>query len=194
MRLIRLFKLTVIGSGLTKVTIKPVLAWEIISLFDWIYKISRLGLGGIFIYAGGVKLLEPKIFAILIEAYGIVPESLLMPVAIILPVLEVVVGIGLLFDIEGGLSMIAGLVVLFIGILGYGIWMGLDVDCGCFGPENPESEAFHGLKASLYRDLIMLLGIVFMYIWRRYRSITPVRITLIIKNTMRKRRTEDAYS
>lgn len=163
-------------------------------MFDWMYKISRLSLGGIFIYAGSIKLLEPKTFAILIEAYGIVPESLLIPVAIILPVLEVAAGIGMLFNIEGSLSVIAGLLVLFIAILGYGIWMGIDVDCGCFGPEDPESEAFHGLKASLYRDLVMLSGIVFMYIWRRYRAIKPVKITLLIKKTMEKRRTEDAYS
>ena len=159
-------------------------------MFDWIYKISCLSLGGIFIYAGSVKLLEPKIFAILIEAYGIVPESLLMPVAIILPVLEVAASIGLLFDIEGSLFMIAGLLVFFIAILSYGIWMGIDVDCGCFGPEDPESEAFHGLKASLCRDLIMLSGIVFIYAWRRYRSIKPVRIT---QKTMEKRRMEEAY-
>jgi uncharacterized membrane protein YphA (DoxX/SURF4 family) len=163
------------------------------SLFDWIYKISRLSIGGIFIYAGSIKLLEPKTFAILIEAYGIVPESLLMPVAIILPVLEVAAGIGLLFDIKRSLSVIAGLLVLFIVVLGYGIWMGIDVDCGCFGPEDPESEAFHGLKASLCRDLIMLSGIVFIYVWRRYRSINPAKITLTIKTTMGKRRTEDAY-
>ncbi|HUV78599.1 MAG TPA: MauE/DoxX family redox-associated membrane protein [Desulfobacterales bacterium] len=70
------------------------------SLFDWIYKISRWGLGGTFIYAGSIKLLEPETFAVLIEAYGIVPESLLIPVAVILPVLEVAAGIGLLFDIK----------------------------------------------------------------------------------------------
>ena len=163
-------------------------------MFDWIYKILRLSLGGIFIYAGSVKLLEPKIFAILIEAYGIVPESLLMSVAIILPVLEVAAGIGLLFDIEGSLSAISGLLVFFIAILSYGIWMGIDVDCGCFGPEDPESEAFHGLRASLYRDLIMLSGIVFMYIWRRYRAVVPVKITLNINKTFEKRRTEDANS
>ncbi|HUV78598.1 MAG TPA: MauE/DoxX family redox-associated membrane protein [Desulfobacterales bacterium] len=90
--------------------------------------------------------------------------------------------------------MIGGLLVLFIAILGYGIWMGIDVDCGCFGPEDPESEAFHGLKASLYRDLVMLAGIVFMYVWRRYRAIKPVKITLLIKKTMEKRRMENAYS
>ena len=115
-------------------------------LFDWAYKLSRWGLGGIFIYAGSIKLLEPKTFAVLIDAYGIVPESLLVLVAVALPALEVAAGIGLLLDIKGSLSMISGLLALFIAILGYGIWMGLDVDCGCFGPEEPEAKAFHGLR------------------------------------------------
>jgi uncharacterized membrane protein YphA (DoxX/SURF4 family) len=72
----------------------------------WTYKLTRLILGCIFICAGSTKLLEPKTFTVLIEAYGIVPESLLMPVAIFLPALEVVAGIGLLFDIRGTLSFL----------------------------------------------------------------------------------------
>ena len=40
-----------------------------------------------------------------------------MQVAIALPAIGGIVGIGLL---------------LFMGVLGYGIYMGLDVDCGCF--------------------------------------------------------------
>jgi uncharacterized membrane protein YphA (DoxX/SURF4 family) len=160
---------------------------------DWIYKLTRWILGGVFIYAGSTKLLEPKTFTVLIEAYGIVPESLLMPVAIALPALEVAAGIGLLFDIKGSLSVIAGLLGLFIAILGYGIWMGLDVDCGCFGPDDPEAEAFHGLWLSLYRDLVMLVGIAYIYGWRRYRAIKPLKITLLINKLWKKRRTEDAY-
>jgi len=146
----------------------------------WIYKLTRWLLGGVFIYAGSTKLLEPETFAVLIEAYGVLPEILLMPVAVALPALEVTAGIGLLFDIEGSLSVVAGLVGLFIAILGYGIWMGLDVDCGCFGPDDPEAEAFHGLRLSLYRDLVMLAGIAFIYGWRRYRAIKPLKITLLI--------------
>ncbi len=146
-------------------------------LFDKIYTLSRWILGGIFIYAGSLKLLAPETLAVLIEAYGLVPESLLVPVSIALPALEVAAGMGLIFDIKGSLSMIAGLLALFIAILGYGIWMGLDVDCGCFGPDDPEAAAFHGLRLSLYRDLIMMAGIAFIYGWRRYRAITPQKIT-----------------
>jgi uncharacterized membrane protein YphA (DoxX/SURF4 family) len=162
-------------------------------LFDLIYKLLRWGLGGIFIYAGSIKLLDPELFAVLIEAYGVVPESMLMIVAVALPALEVAAGIGLLLDIEGSLAAIAGLLVLFIVIIGYGIWLDLDVDCGCFGPDDPEAEAFHGLRQSLYRDLIMLAGVVFLYGWRRYRTIKTVKISLLFKKLGKKRRTEDAY-
>ena len=162
-------------------------------LIDLTYKLSRWGLGGIFIYAGCIKLLEPKAFAVLIEAFGAVPESMLMPVAIALPALEVAAGIGLLFDIQGSLATIAGLLLLFIVILGYGIWMGLDVDCGCFGPEDPEAKAFHGLRLSLFRDLVMLAGVAFLCGWRRYRAIKPLKITRLINKLWKRRTTEDAY-
>jgi hypothetical protein len=107
--------------------------------------------------------------------------------------LEVAGGIGLIWEIEGSLAVIAGLLVLFVAILGYGIRMGLDVDCGCFSADDPEAQAFHGLRPSLYRDLAMLAGIGFMYGWRRYRAIQQVKITLVIKKLTKKRRTEDAY-
>ena len=132
--------------------------------FDWFYKLCRWTLGGIFIYTGSIKLLEPEIFAVLIQAYGIVPEGLLMPVAIILPVLEIFAGMGLFFDIKGSLPIIAGLLVLFVAILGYGLFMGLDVDCGCFGPEDPESKAFHGLRPAMYKDLVMIATVAFIFI------------------------------
>jgi hypothetical protein len=159
---------------------------------DWLYKLCRWILGGLFIYAGGTKVLEPEIFAVLIDAYGIVPEGLLMLVAIGLPLLEVIAGVGLLFDIRGSLAILTGLLVLFIAVLAYGIWMGLDVDCGCFGPEDPEAEAFHGLRLSLLRDLAMMAGVLYIYIWRRYRSIRPTGVMVIGRQLFNKRRKENA--
>ena len=146
---------------------------QIMRLSSWIYRIVSWVLGGIFIYSGATKLLAPQTFAVLIEAYGLIPDMLLMPVALILPALEVVAGVGLLFDIRGSLAVIAGLLLLFIAILGYGIRMGLDVDCGCFGPEEPEAEAFHGLRLALYRDMVMLTAVIFLYGMRRYGCAQP---------------------
>ena len=149
-------------------------------------------LGVIFIYAGSIKLLKPEIFAVLIDAYGIVPEGLLIPVAISLPLLEVIAGIGLLFDVRGSLALITGLLVLFMVVLGLGIWMGLDADCGCFSPEDPEAEAFRGLRLSLFRDLVMMAGVIFLYGYRRYRGIRPLSAMLIVNQIYGKRRKEDA--
>lgn len=155
-------------------------------LSSWIYRIVSWVLGGIFIYSGATKLLAPQTFAVLIEAYGLIPDMLLMPVALILPALEVVAGVGLLFDIRGSLAVIAGLLLLFIAILGYGIRMGLDVDCGCFGPEEPEAEAFHGLRLALYRDMAMMAAVAFLYGWRRYRCMQPRKpIPLVDKGLTR---------
>ena len=86
-------------------------------MMDWLYRLCRWTLGGIYIYAGGIKLMEPEIFAVLIDAYGIVPEGSLMPVTIGLPFLEVIAGIGLLFDIRGSLALITGLLVIALPIV-----------------------------------------------------------------------------
>jgi len=118
-----------------------------------VYALLRWVLGVVFIYSGATKLASPQTFAVLIEAYGLVPEGLLMPMAVMLPAMELIAGVGLLADIRGSLAVITALLVIFIGILGYGIRMGLYVVCGCFGPEDPEAEAFHGLRTALYRDV-----------------------------------------
>ena len=131
----------------------------------------------VFFYGGGAKLLHPQAFAVLIDSYGIVPDLLVMPAAIGLPLLEVIAAVGLVADIRGSLTAIGALLLVFMAILGYGIWMGLDVDCGCFGPEDPESRAYHGLRAALYRDYLMLAGVLYLYAWRAYRRRSPFKLS-----------------
>jgi hypothetical protein len=162
-------------------------------VFRWIDRISRWGLGCIFILSGGLKLMAPAEFAVLIGAYGILPDPLLMPVAMALPALEVAAGFGLVIDIDGSLGVIAALLGLFVAILGYGIWMGLDVDCGCFGPEDPEARAFHGMRVSLYRDLVMLLWIAGLFACRRRTGVKPVRLSVLINDICKRRRRTHAH-
>lgn len=142
----------------------------------WPYRLARCGLAAVFLWAGATKLADPAAFAALIDAYGIVPAPLLRPAAIGLPVVEVLAALGLLADIRGSLAVISGLTAVFVAILAYGIRMGLDVDCGCFGPGDIESRAYHGLQAALYRDLVMATGIAFLYGWRRVRSVRPLPV------------------
>ena len=149
-------------------------AKEIIEKFftlTWAYRFVRFCLAALFIYGGVVKLLDPKAFARIVSAYDIVPEVLLPFVAIGLPLVETVAGIGLLLDMRGSLAVISSLLGLFVFVLGYGILNNLDVDCGCFGAE--ELSQLDSLRLAFYRDLF-LAGIIipFLYLCRRARSST----------------------
>lgn len=135
----------------------------------WPYRIVRIGLAALFIYGGVAKLFDPKAFARIISGYDLVPELLLPLVAVGLPLVETLAGIGLLLDIRGSLAVIGALLGLFILVLGYGISLNLDVDCGCFGADDLARHA--GLVQSFWRDVI-LAGIVvpFLYLSRWARS------------------------
>jgi len=146
----------------------------------WIYRGLRIALGLVFVWSGGIKLLDPQGFAVIIASYGIIPEITVLPVALGLSALEILAGLGLIWDLQWSLGLVTGLLVLFMAILGYGLWMGLDVDCGCFGPEDPESEAFHGLRPALYRDLVMFAGSGFLFFCRRRQSITPFKLATLL--------------
>ncbi|MBW1771132.1 MAG: DoxX family membrane protein [Deltaproteobacteria bacterium] len=131
----------------------------------WPYRLIRLGLGVIFVWAGLAKLFDLEAFAYIISAYELVPESLLVPVAIGLPVLELVAGLGLIFDVRGSLSIAFGLLVMFAFVLWFGILKGLDIDCGCFSAD--ELKEHGALRLALYRDLGMMAGAIYLFLWRR---------------------------
>jgi uncharacterized membrane protein YphA (DoxX/SURF4 family) len=131
----------------------------------WPYRVARLGLSLVFIWAGTVKLMDPRAFARTISGYGLLPEFLLVPAAIGIPVLELVSGLGLAFDVRGSLKVIGGLLLLFLGVLGFGIIRELDVDCGCFSAEELRSR--DSLRIAFYRDLV-LMGVVSYLFCRRW--------------------------
>ncbi|MCI5132059.1 MAG: hypothetical protein D3904_11185, partial [Candidatus Electrothrix sp. EH2] len=82
--------------------------------------------------------------------------------------------LALLLDLRGGLTGITLLLLLFIAVLAYGIHLGLDVDCGCFGSGEHQAHSSEGLYQALHRDLIMLAGCLFLY-WYRFVTAIPQR-------------------
>ncbi len=134
----------------------------------WIYHGLRLALAGVFIYAGLVKLLDSRAFAHAIAQYDLVPEGLLPLVAIGLPSLELLAGLGLILEVRGSLTVIGILLLIFLVILGYAICQNLDIDCGCFTGD--ELDAQQSVKTAFWRDLIMTGVTLFLYRWRRGRS------------------------
>ncbi len=130
------------------------------------YVCGSLLLVVVFLWSGVSKAFSPVLFSETIGAYGLIPESLNLAAAIFLIIAEIVVAVGLLFGRLWALNGTTVLMLLFIGVLGYGIYLGLDIDCGCFGPEDPEAAAFHNLRSAFYRDLLLMVIVAYQYFWR----------------------------
>ncbi|MFZ5584322.1 MAG: MauE/DoxX family redox-associated membrane protein [Thermodesulfobacteriota bacterium] len=139
---------------------------------DWLYLGLRLALALVFVYAGAVKLMDPKAFALVVSRYGLAPDFLLAPVALGLPALEVLAGLGLILDLRGSLSAITAMLLMFAAVLWFGVLQGLSIDCGCFSAE--EQAGHDGLRAALGRDLALLAVAAYLYLHRwRTRAARP---------------------
>lgn len=137
------------------------------SAADWLYLGLRLTLALVFVYAGAVKLMDPKAFALVLSRYGLAPDAWLVPAALGLPALEVLAGLGLVFDLRGSLAAITAMLIMFAMALWFGVLQGLAIDCGCFSAE--EQAGHDSLRAALVRDLIMLAAAAYLY-FHRWRA------------------------
>ncbi len=95
--------------------------------------VLRVGLAAVFVYAGVSKLLDLPGFEKSIADYGILLPGTEMAAAVVLVVLEILVGIGVLLGVRAAVGCMVGMLLMFIGVLSYGLWLGLDIECGCFG-------------------------------------------------------------
>lgn len=97
--------------------------------------IARVALAAVFLAAGILKLRDPSGFADGIAGFQLVPVSLIIPLALGVPLFEILTGVGLLgrrFRSAGALAA-AGLAAAFT-VLYAAAWLrGLDVSCSCFG-------------------------------------------------------------
>jgi putative oxidoreductase len=128
----------------------------------WIFLGLRLILGGVFLYAGFLKMREPLAFADSIASFRILPNPLINLLALGLPPLEMIVG-GML--LVGWRIRLASFAVLLLSLtfaiaLGQALVRGLEVDCGCFGPGKPSLEKN---LFSLGRDFLLIVGSAWTY-------------------------------
>ena len=95
--------------------------------------IIRLLLGATFIYVSYNKILDPAKFARDISNYHIIPFGLENTVAIILPWLELIIGLGIVLGvcIDANVFISGGLLILFIILIAQAILRGFNIECGC---------------------------------------------------------------
>lgn len=95
--------------------------------------IARLLIGGILIYASVDKIANPAEFAQAIYNYHIVSFGLENTMAVIIPWLELIIGLCLIFGIliDGASFLVIVLMVIFITAISYAIISGYNIECGC---------------------------------------------------------------
>jgi uncharacterized membrane protein YphA (DoxX/SURF4 family) len=95
---------------------------------------ARLVLGFVFVVASIDKIADPNAFAVSIGSYKLVGQSVAMMVATVLPWIELICGLFLMFGImlRGSSALVLIMLAVFVAGIISGIARGLDISCGCF--------------------------------------------------------------
>ena len=129
------------------------------------FLIIRWIVGGIFIYAGASKLLNPAVFSMEISNYHLLHFWGASALAVYLPWLEIVAGTFVIFRkwTLSSLGILFALTLIFLIAICSAWFRGLDISCGCFG---------HSLDPANYaklitRDILFLILIATQLIYQR---------------------------
>jgi uncharacterized membrane protein YphA (DoxX/SURF4 family) len=101
----------------------------------WLGLISRLVLGGVLFIAGYLKVGTPDKSQMAVRAYEVLPISLANLIGLLLPYVEIGIGLLLILGVYTRISAALGgaIMVIFIVAIAQAWARGLTIDCGCFG-------------------------------------------------------------
>ncbi len=124
---------------------------------DWFIFIIRLLIGLIFIYASIDKIIHPGAFAKIIHNYRLLPPEYINILALVLPWLEAITGICLIFGIKYKAAnlIILTMLVVFIIALSINLVRGVNISCGCFSTSGSVKS---NLLWRIIEDALMLIG------------------------------------
>jgi hypothetical protein len=128
----------------------------------WLTVRVQIALGAIFVVAALPKIADPPSFAHMIYNYRLVPGAAINALALIMPWVELLVGLALILGVWPRESAaLAGLLLLvFIGAIAINLARGRAVDCGCFDVHaagRSREELLTDMRWVLLRDTAMLL-------------------------------------
>ena len=136
----------------------------------WIGLLSRLILGGVLLAAGLLKYQHLDKSQMAVRAYEMLPIALANLLGIILPFLEIAVGVLLVIGAAVRISAIVGGVLMGAFMIGIAqAWArGLSIDCGCFGgggviDPSLASEVRRTYFIEIMRDLGLALAALYLY-------------------------------
>ncbi len=132
-----------------------------------IWRALDLVAGGLFIWAGVLKALDPGGFAEDIFNYRMLPWTVGLLFAFLLPWLEIFCGLALVLRrlYAGALATLLLLVIFFTGATVAARARGLDISCGCFG------KASMGWNFWVHVSVLAgLFGLLLLLAWRHQRA------------------------
>jgi uncharacterized membrane protein YphA (DoxX/SURF4 family) len=119
--------------------------------------VLRVALGLIFIYAGWVKLQDPwQLFAAGVASYEILSMGAVEFVARTLPWFEIALGVVLIsgYFLRVSSTIVGALLAVFFTLIVRAFIQGKEINCGCFGGNEPIS------PLTMLRDGSMLVGAI----------------------------------
>ena len=138
----------------------------------WLTVRVQIALGAIFVVAALPKVLDPPSFAHMIYNYRLVPGGAVNALALVMPWVEILVGLALILGVwPREAAALAGLLLLvFIAAIGLNLVRGHAVDCGCFDVHSAgksREELVSEMRWVLIRDAAMLLLVAQVLLARR---------------------------
>jgi uncharacterized membrane protein YphA (DoxX/SURF4 family) len=126
---------------------------------EWFGLVARLVTGGVWIVAGALKLPDPYESVRAVRAYDLLPEALVPTVGLLLPIVEVVLGLALVLGLFTRAAAVVSALLLVLFIVGIAsVWArGIEIRCGCFGDGGARADASSAYPWEIARDVGLLL-------------------------------------
>jgi len=132
---------------------------SLIKAQPWLGLISRLVLGGVLFIAGYLKVSTPDKSQMAVRAYEVLPISLANLIGLLLPYVEIGIGLLLILGVYTRISAALGgaIMVVFIVAIAQAWARGLTIDCGCFGGGGQVAASETKYLSEIIRDTALVL-------------------------------------
>lgn len=132
----------------------------------WITLLARLGLGGVLLAAGGLKITNLQQSAMSVRAFELLPVAVANFMGYVLPWVEVGMGLLLVVGVAVSIVGLLGALTMFAFVIAIAqAWArGLSIDCGCFGGGGEVAPEDTKYLSAILRDIgFFSLGIYLYY-------------------------------
>jgi uncharacterized membrane protein YphA (DoxX/SURF4 family) len=128
----------------------------------WLTVRVQIALGIFFVAAALPKLLDPPSFAHMIYNYRLVPGAIVNLMALVMPWLELLLGLALVLGIwtRASAALVGALLLVFVTAISLNLARGNAIECGCFDVSasgKSVDERLADMRLDVLRDAGMLL-------------------------------------